>query len=228
MNYAFFRQLLNLAETFEAQHPAAGQPDAMAAFASWLHARTAPAPDTAPVTRSAAKPGEFDESVIGKLITFMYRYARSYLRLALAGSPLITSDDFTYLVTVYGHQPISKTEVIERNIHEKPTGTEIIKRLLKQGFIAEQGHQTDRRRKLLTLTESGREVLFGLFGRMSQVAYMIAGNLEPAERRQLLYLLLKLDHFHHAIFAHDRSRTFEELLRSRFPDLPAAGHPPGQ
>ncbi|GGF14662.1 MarR family winged helix-turn-helix transcriptional regulator [Hymenobacter cavernae] len=227
MNYAFFRQLLDLAETFEAQHPT-GQPDDMAAFAAWLHARTAAPPDATPVTRSAAKPGEFDESVISKLITFMYRYARSYLRLALEGSPLITSDDFAYLATVFGHQPLSKTEVIERNIHEKPTGTEIIKRLLKQGLIAEHAHETDGRRKLLTLTDSGRQVLFQLFGRMSQVAYMVAGNLEAAERRQLLYLLLKLDHFHHNIFAHDRSTTFEELIQSRFPDLPTGNKPPGQ
>ena len=227
MNYDFFRQLLDLAETFETQH-AAGQPIDMGAFAAWLHARTVTPPDAVPVTRTAAKPGEFDESVISKLITFMYRYARSYLRLALEGSPLITPDDFTYLATVYGFQPLSKTEVIERNIHEKPTGTEIIKRLLKQGLVAEHAHETDRRRKLLTITDEGRRALFQLFERMSQVAYMVAGNLDATERHQLLYLLLKLDHFHHDIFAHDRSTTFDELIRSRFPDLPAAGKPPGQ
>lgn len=226
MNYAFFRQLIDLAETFEAQH-STGQSDDMAVFAAWLHARTVAPPDAGPVTRSEPKPGEFDESILGKLITFMYRYARTYLRLALEGSPLLTSDDFTYLATVYGHQPLSKTEVIVRNIHEKPSGTEVIKRLLKQGLIAEQAHETDRRSKLLTITDTGREVLFQLFGRMSQVAHMIAGNLEPTERRQLLYLLLKLDHFHHDIFLHDRSRTFEELLLARFPDLPQSGRPPG-
>lgn len=226
MKYDFFRQLLDAAETFEAQHPT-GQPTDMAAFATWLHARTVTPPDAAPVTRVAAKPGEFEESVISKLITFMYRYARSYLRLALEGSPLITPDDFTYLATVYGFQPLGKTEVIERNIHEKPTGTEIIKRLLKQGLVAEHAHETDRRRKLLTTTDAGRAALFQLFERMSQVAYMVAGNLDATERHQLLYLLLKLDHFHHDIFAHDRSVTFEELIRGRFPDLPAAGRPPG-
>jgi DNA-binding MarR family transcriptional regulator len=227
MNYAFFRQLVDLAETFEAQHPT-GQPHDMAAFAAWLHARTATPPDAAPVTRTAPKPGEFDESVIGKLITFMYRYARTYLRLALEGSPLLTSDDFAYLVTVYGHQPLTKTEVIVRNIHEKPSGNEVLKRLLKQGLIAEQAHETDRRSKLLTITDTGRQVLFPLFERMSQVAHMIAGNLEPAERRQLLYLLLKLDQFHHDIFVHDRSRTFEELLQARFPNLPPTAGPPAQ
>ncbi|SNC66934.1 DNA-binding transcriptional regulator, MarR family [Hymenobacter gelipurpurascens] len=227
MDYAFFRQLVDMAEIFETQHPTAQAAD-MATFAAWLHARTTAPPDAATVTRVEAKPGEFDESIIGKLITFMYRYARTYLRLALEGSPLLTSDDFTYLATVYGHQPLSKTEVIGRNIHEKPTGTEVIKRLLKQGLIAEQAHETDRRSKLLTITDTGRQVLFQLFGRMSQVAYMIAGNLEPAERRQLLYLLLKLDHFHHDIFLHDRSKSFEELVQARFPQLPVPGGPPAQ
>ncbi|GAB3289495.1 MarR family winged helix-turn-helix transcriptional regulator [Hymenobacter tenuis] len=225
MNYAFFRQLVDLAEAFEAQHSTSGSADDMAAFAAWLHTRTATVPDATAVTRTAAHQAEFDESRISKLITFMYRYARTYMRLALEGSPLLTYDDFSYLVTVYGQQPLSKTEVIVRNIHEKPTGTEILKRLLKQGLLAEQAHDTDRRSKLLTITEKGRQVLFMLFGRMGQVAHMVAGTLEPAERKQLLYLLLKLDTFHHDIFLNDRSQTFEQLLESRFPDLPSTNAP---
>lgn len=227
MNYAFFRQLVDLAEAFEAQHPTRQGPDDMAAFATWLHTRTAAPPDATPVTRTQAHPAEFDESRISKLITFMYRYARGYMRLALEGSPLLSYDDFSYLVTVYGQQPLTKTEVIVRNIHEKPTGTEILKRLLRQGLLEEQAHETDRRSKLLTITDAGRQVLFRLFGRMGQVAHMVAGTLEPAERRQLLYLLLKLDTFHHDIFLHDRSQTFEELLKNSFPDMPAPDAPRG-
>ncbi len=116
---------------------------------------------------------------------------------------------------------MSKTDVIARNVHEKASGTEVIKRLLAHGLVAEQAHATDRRSKLLTITEAGRGVLGQVFGRMDQAAQLIAGDLTPAERAQLLYLLQKLDAFHHPIYAGSRPASFDQLLHH----LPAGPAP---
>ncbi|SHK81962.1 MarR family winged helix-turn-helix transcriptional regulator [Hymenobacter psychrotolerans] len=223
MAYTLLKQLLEQLEHFEQQHPAAaGSPAAsLAGFAAWLYARTA-AP---PASRGPAAPPEIPsvppEAEIGKLLIFLARYARSYIRLGLAGTPLLTPDDFAYLATVMGHQPLSKTELIARNIHEKATGTEVIKRLLARGLVAEQPHATDRRSKLLTLTEAGAGVLRQVFGPMGQASQLIAGNLSRAERIQLLYLLQKLDAFHLPIFQGGRAGSLSELLHHLPNDTPA-------
>jgi DNA-binding MarR family transcriptional regulator len=128
-------------------------------------------------------------------------------------------DDFVYLAITYGDGPLSKTQIIARSIHEKPTGTEIIKRLLKTGLIHEQPHTTDRRIKVLTMNEYGLGVFFQLFANMSQVASMMAGNLNAAERTQLVYLLSKLDAFHFPIFAAARPATLEGMHQKYFPQV---------
>lgn len=232
MDYSLLRLLLDQLETYQRQHPAlpastdaGGAEAALAAFATWLHEELTPQQRLDAVARRARNSYESDESQIGMLTAFLYRYSRSYSRRALEETPLVSFDDFTYLATTFSAGPLSKTELIQRNIHEKPTGMEIIKRLLGRALIQEQPHATDRRSKVLTVTEAGRGLLFQLFARMSQVAEITAGNLTPAERHQLVGLLLKLDAYHHPVFLAARPGSFDELLQEFFPHIPAPAWP---
>ncbi|RAK62916.1 MarR family winged helix-turn-helix transcriptional regulator [Hymenobacter edaphi] len=231
MNYSLVKQLVALAEEFHRESGAAGTDPAveLTDFSRWLQARTGAtaAPPRQSVEREPSHPMETAASVIGKFVTFMYRYLRTYSRLALLHTPLITYDDFSYLAAVYGRGPLSKSELITRNIHEKPTGSEIIRRLLAAGLIQEAPHATDRRRKLLSLTAAGQQVLFEAFASMSQVAAMAAGNLSPAEQEQLAYLLTKLDAFHFPVFAAARPASLEEMRQKHFPHVPTDWRPAG-
>ncbi|MBC7446471.1 MAG: MarR family transcriptional regulator [Hymenobacteraceae bacterium] len=217
MHYALLKLVLDQLEAFEQSRGTTGTSPDLSSFAAWLHARTAAFP---PMAAPAAAENENQEAPplsaeaeIGRLLIFMNRYARSYIRLGLAGTPLLTPDDFAYLATVLGHQPVSKTALIAYNVHEKASGTEVIKRLLTRGLVTEQGHATDRRSKQLTVSAAGLEVLEYVFGRMEQAAQLIAGNLTSTERIQLLHLLHKLNAFHHPIYAGPRPESFEQLLQ---------------
>ncbi|OON68458.1 MarR family winged helix-turn-helix transcriptional regulator [Hymenobacter sp. CRA2] len=230
MDYSLVKQLVELAEEFHRDASPTADPAAeLAEFSRWLQARTgaASSPRRQTVEREPSHPMETAASVIGKFVTFMYRYLRTYSRLALLNTPLITYDDFSYLAAVYGRGPLSKSELITRNIHEKPTGSEIIRRLLAAGLVQEAPHATDRRRKLLSLTDQGKRVLFEAFANMSQVAAMAAGNLTAAEQEQLAYLLTKLDAFHFPVFAAARPATLEEMRRKYFPHVPTDWRPTG-
>ena len=224
MAYTLLKQLLEQVEAFEqlSQGGAGSAAPDLAGFAAWLYGRTAAPPAPRGPSAPATVPSMPPEAEIGKLLIFLTRYARSYIRLGLAGTPLLTPDDFAYLATVMGHQPISKTELIARNIHEKATGTEVIKRLLARGLVAEQPHATDRRSKLLTITEAGGAVLGLVFGPMGQASQLIAGDLTRAERIQLLYLLKKLNAFHLPIFQEGRAGSFSDLLQHLPDNNPAA------
>lgn len=224
MDYSLLKQLLDQVEAYAQQLPAA--PADLGQFAAWLHTRLAPAPPSAPPHADVLhRSHETMEVQISKLVVFMNRYARVYSRLALAGSPLLTIDDFAYLASLYRLQPLSKTELITRNVHEKASGTEVIKRLLANGLVAEQPHATDRRRKQLSVTEAGHQVLHRVVGRMAQAARMVVGDLGAEEQGQLLYLLRRLDQFHLPIFLAPRPESFEELLQLWLPAGSAAAGP---
>src|SRR5688572_24585175 len=85
------------------------------------------------------------EVEISRLVGVMYRYAKTYIKKALKGSVIQTADEFTFLIILMTHKSLSKTELINKNIMEKTSGTEIIKRLIKKGLVIQFDDQNDRR-----------------------------------------------------------------------------------
>ncbi|MEI7981805.1 MAG: winged helix DNA-binding protein [Bacteroidota bacterium] len=148
---------------------------------------------------------------ISILLVLMYRYVRIYIKKALKDSPVQTADEFSFLITLMTYESMTKTELITNQVMEKTSGTEIIKRLLKQGLIREFADPDDRRSVRVSITEKGRKELTATFPGMNLVAKIVIGNLSQPEIRTLYYLLKKLDFHHNDIFQNKRGRSLEEL-----------------
>ncbi|MBC8151511.1 MAG: winged helix DNA-binding protein [Bacteroidetes bacterium] len=99
---------------------------------------------------------EMAPSLLAQYISMTYRYVRHYVRKALAATPLITFDDFICLVILLETGSLTKMELIEATINEKPSGLLVIKRLLDAGFVQQVTDQTDRRSKRISLTPARR------------------------------------------------------------------------
>lgn len=201
MKYAFLKELMGLAEEYEAS--AEGRAPSSADFAAWLLMRgKQPVPDKHIGDRHLVHGvrAEQTETAIARMVIYMYRYAKAYTKKALEGSPLQTADEFGYLATLLSFDQLKKSELISLNIQEKPTGMEVIKRLLAAGLIDQMDDESDRRSKLLRINDSGRAVLFRLFARMGKVSELVGGELTASEKQLLLHLLRKLDDYHHDIF----------------------------
>jgi DNA-binding MarR family transcriptional regulator len=151
---------------------------------------------------------------ISILIVLMYRYARGYIRKALKESLLHTADEFSFLITLMTFSSLTKSELINRQVMEKTSGTEVIRRLVKAGMISEFGDEEDRRTVRVSITEKGRREILRILPVMSMVSDIVRGNLNPGEVNTLAFLLRKLDYFHHDIFRNARNASLEEV-RSR-------------
>lgn len=210
MNYDLLRQLIGYVETFEARVPTPPQPT-VADFAAWLVDQCA----LTPASKGGALPDTTDsvDIHIGILVAFLNRYTRLYSKKVLDKTPLTTLDDFTYLIMLL-EDPVAptKTELIERNIHEKTTGIEVLRRLLSNGLIEQFDDPDDRRSKRVKLTDRGRAEIGALIPPMSQVATLVGGNLTPDEKGQLVHLLTKLHLFHNPVFLNERNAPMEILL----------------
>lgn len=148
---------------------------------------------------------------LGKLIIFLNRYARLLIRKGLADFPELINEDFTYLYTLMAAESMTKIQLIEKNVQEKPSGLEVIKRLLKHELIAETEDEHDKRSKRVFLTEKGRAVFYRSVQSMEKVSKIVAGNLRSDEKKQLYTLLKKLEDFHNPIFLEERSLSIDEL-----------------
>jgi DNA-binding MarR family transcriptional regulator len=212
LDYTFLKGLIGLAEDYE---QATGKAPELNTFIAWL---TDKEPPRAPFHDVPLTPEGYGDAhtpgLISKLIVYMYRYAKLYIKKALDGTDLQSMDDFGYMVSLLQYEPMNKTELIQQNRQEKPTGMEIIKRLVRLGYIEETAHEDDRRSKVLRVSEKGRQVLGGLYVNMDKISRLILGNLNGVEQQQLVMMLQKLDDFHLPIFKDNLSRL-DELLESK-------------
>ncbi|MCC6369896.1 MAG: MarR family transcriptional regulator [Bacteroidia bacterium] len=159
--------------------------------------------------------GNRQETTIAILVTFIYRYAKLYAKKVLQHSPFSTLDDFSYTITLLTHESLSKKELIQKNVHEKTTGMEIIKRLLKQNLIHQFDNEDDKRSQRVAITEQGRGAIFSVLHRLEDVSTIMTGNLSEHEKNTLNTTLKKLDHFHYDIFMNDRDKSLTEIIQEK-------------
>ncbi len=178
--YELVKQMILLIEQFE-QETIKPQAQNLVNFSAWLN-HTLQSKKIGDPSRAAQMmtANETVDSVLGKMIAYLYRYSRSYSKKMLEHSPLVTSDDFTYLAVLNARGSLTKTELIDMHMQEKTTGIEIIKRLLKNGLVEQRDDEADKRSKRLSLTNKGKGVLFASFPGMGKVATLVAGNLSEA------------------------------------------------
>ncbi len=214
MPYDFLKELIIFTEQYEADIDGKVTPTAKD-FAVWLFNKTKS--HRSEDIRMGDAPyeevenGNKIETEISILIVNMYRYARVYSKKALENTPLQTVDEFGYLATLLTYNCLKKTELIAKNIHEKPTGMEIIKRLLQNGLIDQFDDEQDKRSKLVRLNDKGKYLLYSIFDKMGKVSDIVTGDLERDEKIQLLYFLKKLDRFHHHIFTNEKEEVLQTL-----------------
>jgi DNA-binding MarR family transcriptional regulator len=150
-------------------------------------------------------------SDISILIVLMNHYAKWYIKKVLRESHLQTPDEFSFLITLMTYDSLSKSELITKQVMEKTSGSEVIRRLIKRGMIAETADQNDKRSKMVSITKFGREEILKILPLMSQVSEIIVGNLSSEEIKTLAYILKKLDYFHNDIYLNKRGKSLSDI-----------------
>jgi DNA-binding MarR family transcriptional regulator len=175
-------------------------------FGEWLQQQGEAAP------QSAGLPPNTD-GLISMFFGFMANYAAYYARRVFRHLDLYSMTDWAFLATLEREAPLTKTALIQKNILEKSTGTEVLKRLKKQGYIEELPNPEDRRAKLVRLSSRGQKVVAQANARIMPMGKVITGNLTTAEKRQLLVLLQKLHQFHQPIFEGADEKELQSMLK---------------
>jgi len=217
-NYDLLTSLLPLISQYETDK-GAGKPSSVEDFSKWMQdqmiMRRQMTDKRLPLKSISGVPrGEELPVSLGKLIYYMYRYARFYTKKALKDNPLNSLDEFTFMITLLNIPAITKTELINKMVYDKTTGIELINRLIKQGLITEAENPADKRSKLIHVTEMGRAVLFSSFEELNKVSQIIPGKLDAEELMTLIHLLDKLDHHHLHIWDHHRDSDLGTILSS--------------
>ncbi len=166
------------------------------------------------------------DSRISILIGRMARFAKFYVKKAMEDKPLSSLDEFTFLATIHRSGNPTKSEMCQENLTEITTGTEIMRRLIKAGFVEEFTDLNDRRVKRLRITDEGRKALFESFEYMRRISRMVVGTLTPQQKQELMAMLVSLDVFHTNIYNEQKTETLEDLLTRNLPYIADVGAMP--
>lgn len=161
------------------------------------------------------KRGNNIDTEIAVFVTIMSRYAKVYIKKALHNSIIQTSEEFSFLIVLITFDKLTKTELINKNVMEKTSGTEVINRLINNKLIEQHNNPNDKRSRLIAITEKGKQVIYELLPKMSVASNIIAGNLTESEKAVLFNLLKKLDLFHSSIFLNERNNDLYEIQKNR-------------
>ncbi|TYR31738.1 MarR family transcriptional regulator [Sphingobacterium phlebotomi] len=211
MNYTLLKDMINLMEKFEMGNK--NYTTDISGFKHWIYdemrlqENIIYEPDW-----EGKENGRSPESVINTLIVHMNRYAKTYSKSAIHNSEFSTQEEFIYLINLKAFGAMTKMKLIKKNIQDKPTGMQIINRLIAQGWIIQKDSETDKRSKIITISASGINALEKQMDKIRQATKIVTGNLDHAEKMELIRLLHKLDHFHKPIFL--RNIENSELLDS--------------
>lgn len=217
LNYNILHELLDWFQQYEIQLE--GKPANLESFRIWFNRQAVAQATSNPLQQvegeDASVPPIFDvETEISKTLVQLSRYAKLWIRKSLEQENELVNEDFTYIFALMRNGSMTKTQLIQENIHEKASGLEIIKRLLKYQFIEEKADELDKRSKQVSLTEKGRQMFFKLIHELRPTSQLIAGNLTMTEKNQLFQLLKKLDHFHQPLFMEEKHKSIAELLKN--------------
>ena len=153
----------------------------------------------------------YPEVEFSTLLTTLYRFAKHYIKKAFGNTSFKTIDEFGFLATLLKEESLLKNELINKHLLEISSGSEILKRLIKNGLVYEYPDENDKRAKRVALTDAGKREIFIAFGEMHKVSEIIIGNLTGSELNDALSAFNKLNYFHQNIHAHDRNTPLNEL-----------------
>ncbi len=150
------------------------------------------------------------DAQIGLLIGRLQRFARHYFKKALQNR--ISLDEFGFLMAVYQLEHPRKSDVINMNLLEPTTGTEILRRLIREGWLTQRPCTTDKRAKILSMTPAGHRMLAETLEEVVKVGDLLTGDLSIAQKQELLRILMHLNEFHEYLYAEHRDTPIETII----------------
>ncbi len=200
MKYSLLQDIIHLVSEFEyVSESSSNYTTDVAGFRKWIVDQEKPTVSKAARWTGMEK-GRSPESAISTLLVHLGRYAKNYSRSVMFNTKLSTQEEYIYLINLKAFGAMTKMALIKKNIHDKPGGMQIIKRLIRNGWVVQQDSTTDRRSKTISITDLGLQLLEEQMTKIRTATEIVSADLLPDEKLELIRLLQKLEAFHHPIY----------------------------
>ncbi len=210
-------QLMKQYEAYRQENNVGLQPESLTGFVLYLNRQMGQTP-TNNIDFGIESWKNFDRQTLAEMAASMIgklnRYVDNYAKRSLPQTMVPSIDEFTYLIVLLGMDSMTKSELIMHNAHQITSGTEIIKRLVRKGYLHEFADEKDKRSVRVSLTDLGRTAIYSTSTVTKQISELATLKLSDDELMFLVNILKKLDLFHDQLFRTHRQSDVGEVLQS--------------
>lgn len=151
------------------------------------------------------------ENEIAKQVILLSRFTKQMIRRGLQEFPELYNEEFTYLYRIMDEPLLTKMQLVEKNAHEKQTGMEIIRRLVKNNLLEEIPDSKDKRVTRLKISELGKKYFDQSVESVSITSRVLSAKLDIEEKNNLLKTLRKLNEFHFNVYHQYKDSDITEI-----------------
>ena len=154
--------------------------------------------ETQTINEQDLRTGSLDSELF-RLVVRLTKFGEGYVKVALSDHKLKSIDELSLIYSAMfsiDSTELSKARLIENCLLEYTTGNEMIKRLVKLGYLIEMDGTKDKRSKMIKVTELGISTVHELQHTMSRLSEHVSECLSKNERIALFDMLSRLDNFH--------------------------------
>ncbi len=216
--YAILKQIIDLFEEFELQESHLD----LLSFAKWVIKTLEKEPEFNQKLSKEKNP-EYYKNGISALrnldekarflesVSRIARYHELYSRKALKDLIINTRLEFLFLQAIDYMEKAKKTDLINTFNLEYTTGMDTIRRLTNNGLLNEIPDESDKRARLLVLTENGEKILKQANKRMIEENKMFLTAINDNKWKKALPTLEEIDEFHSSVYQNHSDKSFAEL-----------------
>ncbi len=168
--------------------------------------------------------GLLPPTIDGLLMRLMGRIMKLhsiYTIAATEGTGINTVEEFSLLNIIFQLNEPRKTEAIYAGLYELSTGTDMLNRLKKLGYISEYNDTEDKRSKRLKVTGKGEKVMTICRKRVIQLAEMMLYDLSEDDKLLCFQLLQSIETKFTGIWQSHKGKNFEDIYKEIVAEMSA-------
>lgn len=158
------------------------------------------------------------EGLLMKIIGRIARLGLLYSNLALQDTGLNQIEEFGVLATILQLKNPTKITVINANLLEVSSGTDLLSRMKKRGLIREQNDLSDKRSKRLSLTAKGERITKECAARITQNSQMLFHGLSYDDKERCISVLKHVEMKFSSLWPEHKSLSFDEVYDATMRD----------
>ncbi|WPP51556.1 MarR family winged helix-turn-helix transcriptional regulator [Catalinimonas niigatensis] len=194
-------------------------PPELSAFAQWLLDKKPDVPENEITKINHDSPSRHyilseysTDDQISMLWGRLIRYTHLWSKKALQNLSIHSLEEYGLLKSVELLKSARKSDLVRYSLLENTTCFEMIKRLIRSGFLKESVDSEDKRSRRVATTLKGKKVLQEADQQMKQLSVLLMGDLEEEQKYDLLQLLQQLNIFHENLYHSDRKGLLNKMM----------------